>query len=359
MGPPWWPSWSWRPTAGWAEPLGALERHVGGPLPPRLALGQWPVPWTQLPGPESGALFVKREDQSGRRYGGNKVRKLEFILARARSLGQDQLLTGGAAGSHHVAATALYAADLGIAVHAVLVPQPDSAHAREMLRLSAARCASLIPVARPADLPGALLALGRRLGAGCASVPIGGSSPQGLLGSIDLGLEIAEDIQQGLIPMPVRLLLPLGSGGSAVGVWLGLRLAGQRFPVWAIQVSPGPFARRGRLRGLARQALALLPQTSHLEPDLEGLVVDRRWSGAGYGSLDAPTLAALDFGGSVGLAGIEQTYSARALAAALHHRQDGPQIFIHTASSRPIAPLLTGEAPRLPPALAALLGGPP
>src|SRR5690606_39010549 len=77
---------------------------------PWLPIGDFPTPVEPLDlgGATQGAeLWVKRDDLSGRPYGGNKVRKLEFILADAKSRGVERLITVGAVGSHHALATAL------------------------------------------------------------------------------------------------------------------------------------------------------------------------------------------------------------------------------------------------------------
>ena len=96
-----------------------------------IALGQYPTPVVQV-----RQTWVKRDDLTGAAYGGNKVRKLERFFAAAEAEGKRRILTVGAVGSHQVVATAIYGRDLGFAVDAVLVPQPDSAHARANVGLA-------------------------------------------------------------------------------------------------------------------------------------------------------------------------------------------------------------------------------
>ena len=79
---------------------------------------------------------MKNDGVSAEPYGGNKVRKLELVLADAARRGARRLVTTGAGGSHHVLATAIYARAVGLPVVAVLCPQPWTEHAEATLRAS-------------------------------------------------------------------------------------------------------------------------------------------------------------------------------------------------------------------------------
>jgi 1-aminocyclopropane-1-carboxylate deaminase/D-cysteine desulfhydrase-like pyridoxal-dependent ACC family enzyme len=102
----------------------------------RLSLGTYPTPVHELTQASRGgcSLWVKRDDLTGEAYGGNKVRKLEYLLADARARGATRLVTIGAVGSHHVLATTLYGRREGFAVEAALVPQPRTDHVVEVVR---------------------------------------------------------------------------------------------------------------------------------------------------------------------------------------------------------------------------------
>ena len=79
-------------------------------------------------------VWVKHDNATHPRYGGNKVRKLEHLLDEARREGATHLLTAGAAGSHHVLATVVHGAAAGFKVEAVLTPRPRTPHAMATLR---------------------------------------------------------------------------------------------------------------------------------------------------------------------------------------------------------------------------------
>ena len=91
-------------------------------------------------------VWVKRDDQTSSVYGGNKVRKLEFLLGDARQRDAKTLVTAGAWGSHHVLATTLFGTKWGFNVHAVMVPQPLTPHAENNLRCVVGAGAKLHPV---------------------------------------------------------------------------------------------------------------------------------------------------------------------------------------------------------------------
>ena len=90
-----------------------------------------PSPVRQLPltGAEGAELWIKDDGAIGQLYGGNKLRKLQFILPHAQSRGARRLVTVGAVGSHHVLATALLAKTIQLPLTALLFPQPRSDHA--------------------------------------------------------------------------------------------------------------------------------------------------------------------------------------------------------------------------------------
>ncbi|MDP9149111.1 MAG: pyridoxal-phosphate dependent enzyme, partial [Myxococcota bacterium] len=106
-----------------------------------LRLGRYPTPVERValsfvrPSDEA-ELWIKRDDRTHEVVGGNKVRKLEWLLADARSRGARRLVTAGAAGSHHVLATTYFGRREGFDVEAVLVPQPRTAHVVDVLRAS-------------------------------------------------------------------------------------------------------------------------------------------------------------------------------------------------------------------------------
>jgi D-cysteine desulfhydrase len=174
-----------------------------------------------------GPLYVKRDEATARPYGGNKPRKLEWVLGDAQARSISRVMTFGGLGTNHGLATALYAARLGMACDLVLVDQPVDDHVRRRLREHVAAGASIHygrSVFGTAVRALGLLARHPRT----LVIATGGSSLRGVLGFIDAGLELADQIRRGELPEPARIYVAVGTGGTVAGLAAGLSLAGVR-----------------------------------------------------------------------------------------------------------------------------------
>jgi D-cysteine desulfhydrase len=324
----------------------ALRERIGW-----LPLGVFPTPVEPLRLAGAGAdLWVKRDDLSGEPYGGNKVRKLEFVLAEARRQGAGRLVTAGAAGSHHALATTVYGTASGFPVTLVLFPQPLTGHVREVLLQDVALGAELRWVPRMELIPLALRWERFR----CRSerpflIAPGGSDAHGTLGYVNAALELAEQIERGEAPLPARIYLATGTMGTAAGLALGLQLAGLRIPIEAVRITSPIVTNARGLRSLAMRTARLLEDGGTAEVDvdraLEPVSLRGEFIGEGYGQ---PTPQGEDAALRLADAGLalDPTYTAKAAAAllaALLAEREAPVLFWHTLSAR--APL---PADRLP-----------
>lgn len=321
-----------------------LERFPQLDLPWQ-SIGHWPTPLRSV----AEGLWIKDEGQCAPQYGGNKVRKLEFLLAEARQRGLGDVVTVGVAGSHHVFATALYARRMGLRPHALLFPQPDQPHAREMGRLND----SLLESWQPAQHIDTTIAAARTWSAiqlvGRKRpywIPAGGSNALGAIGWVSAGLEIAESVANHEIPPPRRVVVPLGSGGTAAGILVGLRLGGLDSEVLAVRVAPRPISRWWVLRQ-ARGAIRRLGLRATRRLDLSGLSVSDDWLAGGYGHTNAKVLAARERGEQLGIP-VETTYVAKALGACLELQHRGPTLFCATLNSVPLDGLLADAMSEVP-----------
>jgi 1-aminocyclopropane-1-carboxylate deaminase/D-cysteine desulfhydrase-like pyridoxal-dependent ACC family enzyme len=310
----------------------------------RLTLGQYPTPVhhvaaLSVPGCD---LWVKRDDLTHEAYGGNKVRKLEYLLAAARASGAKSLVTVGAAGSHHVLATTYFGVRAGFSIEAVLVPQPRTEHAVEVLRASLALGLRPFPVRSTAAVP---LAIARRIAAGSSFIPLGGSSVTGTMGYVDAARELGTQVRQGAMPEPDFCVVALGSAGTAAGLAAGFAELRMKTRVVGIGVSR-PFAlSRVLALKLARGCARRVGMRDADATWRRQLAFDARFLGAGYGHAtilgDEATRDARE-GAQLAL---DPTYTAKAFAAALWHvraRRASCILYWHTLSSRPIGPLMLG-----------------
>ena len=300
-------------------PLAALD----GALP---RLGWVTEPTSVMPAPELAAevslagLWVKRDDLCPALHGGTKVRKLDTLLAVEPWASAELLASPGAIGSGHLVAVVAAAAELGRRVEVHCFGEPLSDGVLDNLACTASGAAHLcFHPTRPGVMlrhPW-LLSAGRWRGR--AVVPPGATCPDGMLGLVRAGVELAAQVAAGELPRPDRLYLPLGSAGTTVGLLVGLGLAGLLPAVHAVSVVERPLATRGRLRrltaALRRRLVALGVEEAATSP-LPPLVIDRTQLGRGYG---APTPAALDACARLAPAGLflEPVYSGKAMAALL------------------------------------------
>jgi 1-aminocyclopropane-1-carboxylate deaminase/D-cysteine desulfhydrase-like pyridoxal-dependent ACC family enzyme len=347
--------------------LAAESRH--------LRIGDFPTPITSaaLPGNASGApILVKRDDLCAGRYGGNKVRKLEFLLADARARGARRLITAGAMGSHHALATTLHGRAHGFAVTVVLFPQLLTSHVRTVLLLDQALGAELRFTPSMRRVPFALLQarLAHRRESVCV-IPPGGSSVVGTLGYVNAALELAAQIEAGEAPRPARIYVAAGTLGTAAGLALGLAVAGLDVPIVAVRITSSVVTNRHVLRRLVSGTRRLLARGGEALPPVDAALrlVQLRHDqlGDGYGRATAAGAAAARHFAALGLT-LDATYTAKAAAALLADldaqggagagTHAGPPLFWHTLSaSEPLDLLDQVSGDDLPAPFAAYLRG--
>ncbi|MBX7160261.1 MAG: pyridoxal-phosphate dependent enzyme [Acidimicrobiia bacterium] len=285
-------------------------------------------------------IWVKRDDATSSLYGGNKVRKLEYLLAQpARH--EAVVVTGGGTASHHVAATVLYARLLGLETEVALFAQPPNPAAARLRSLLRAYDVATTYAASTSAYPLAMIAATiDALRRGRRPWPIypGGSTPAGILGYVDCGLEIAAAVDAGDCPPPRAVYVALGSGGTAVGLALGLAMGGVETKVRAVRVTDALVNNRTVLAVMEAGTRALLALAgARVGSALETVEIVDGYMGAGYGVQTPESVAALQSAQRLGLPA-EQTYTSKALTAALdaarEHPSDAPVLFVDTASGQ-------------------------
>lgn len=323
----------------------------------RLVIGEFPTPVERL----AGSLYVKRDDRTNATYGGNKVRKLEYLLADARARGARRLLTMGAVGSNQVVALGHFGRAMGFEVEAVLVPQPWSTKAESNVRTALALGVRAIAAPSWSAAP-AFVARHLAFRRHTYFVPLGGSSVRGSLGFVDAAEELARQVREGRMPVPRALVVPVGSGGTAAGLAAGLERAGLPTRVIGAATSPPSIAidlaaRRlallvGRQVGLSRRASLRAAGR---------ITIESRRIGEGYGfsTPEGERAIAEAERFSANLASplvLDPVYTAKGLACALDWSRQHPDevvLYWHTLSATTLS-MGDPEAP-LPAAITRLL----
>ncbi|HMT04052.1 MAG: pyridoxal-phosphate dependent enzyme [Solirubrobacterales bacterium] len=312
---------------------------------PHLVLGDAPTPVRELPAFADGVNGIWLKDESGfgnGGWGGNKVRKLEWLLPDVKRRKRKTILTFGGLGTNWGLATALYAREMGIHTALALIDQPRDEHVEaqlERLRASGAtihftrsknRTVLLAPwlVARHMSGPRPPYVL-----------PSGGSSPLGALGYVETAFEIAAQVKSGELPEPGYVVVPAGSGGTAAGLALGFAIAGLPVQTVGVIVTEHLKLDDAAIGRLARKSAALLRErgADFPEPQLN-LEMTGQWLGDGYGTPTAESERAIELTRQSGLE-LDPVYTAKAMAALLARSRAGdfgsrPVLFINTNGPR-------------------------
>jgi len=304
---------------------------------PRAGIGSFPTPVEEafefgsaLGVPE---LYLKREDRAGERYGGNKIRKLDFLLGEALAEDCTRVLTTGGIGSHHVLATCIYARELGLDPAAVQFPQPVTDHVRENLRALASTDPDLTLAGSVYRLPYHFLRarLAARRDDDLYYVPPGGSSPTGTLGFVEAAGELERQVSRGELPEPDVVVVPASSGGTLAGLQVGLDDTTLDTRVVGVRVVEWYAGNRFRIARLANRTASLLGLPGNYGwRDIDLL---SGYLGDGYAEPSARGSRARTIAAEYGLA-LDPTYTAKTVAAIAGEFDDERVLDWHTLSSR-------------------------
>jgi len=284
---------------------------------PRARLGRFPTPVERLTGfRDVESLYVKHEDLSSDVLGGNKVRSLEFLLGRTAK--GDTVLTIGGEGSTHVLATAVHAARLGAKTIAVRWRHDMHPAAREVGARAASVCGEIVTASNfiTAMLPLLRLRLTRQ----ARYIPLGGSSALGTLGHVNAALELADQVEHGELPRPARVVVPLGSGGTAAGLALGFAIAGLETVVVGARVGPRIGANAWRVFRIVEQTRTLIARYTGRAPPVvrrDRLLVSHDLYGGAYARPHPTAEHAAVLVDALRGWRLDATYSAKAFAVAL------------------------------------------
>ena len=277
-------------------------------------------------------LWIKRDDLCADPIGGNKVRALEFLLAGLHE--GDRVVTVGSAGSTHALAVATHASRLGARVLVGRWKQEMNPSATRVAARTS-RVASESPVfASPAFAYAWALTQHLR---GARWIAAGGSTPLGVLGHVNAGLELVEQIDAGALPSPAAVVVPLGTGGTAAGLLQAFAIARRDITVLGVRVVPRVVARQAHVLRLANRTARLIERVageSVQRVKRTALVVAHEQYGGAYGRETPAARAAIEAARLAGSVGLDATYSAKAFAFARGAAEREPTLFWLTFDSR-------------------------
>jgi 1-aminocyclopropane-1-carboxylate deaminase/D-cysteine desulfhydrase-like pyridoxal-dependent ACC family enzyme len=238
------------------EAFPALEEKI-----PRIPIGRFPTPAQETPALADalgvGRLFVKRDDLTHPVYGGNKVRKLEFILADAVKRGYKKVITFGGIGSNHFLATTIHAAEHGLGTIGVLVPQPVTEHVKHNMLCDIHFGAEMHLAGGYAEATAMALKVmaetALKDGKPPYLIPTGGSAVAGVIGYVNAAFELKRQIEEGALPEPDYIFVAVGTAGTASGLIAGCRAAGLKTRVVGVKVTDWVVGNTVVLSSLANQ----------------------------------------------------------------------------------------------------------
>ncbi|MFT4076739.1 MAG: D-cysteine desulfhydrase family protein [Asticcacaulis sp.] len=310
---------------------------------PRLRLAQLPTPLEDavhlsraLGGPR---ILFKRDDLTGVGLGGNKVRKLEFIMARALAEGADTLIVCGGYQSNLARITAAMAKRAGLAVELVLGGVPGEAQLRQgnllLDELLGANVTFVETVPRW-DFGDSLERVAdqvRARGGHPFIMPLGGSGPEGMAGYICATAEMLAQFDA-MSVQPDRLVVGIGSGGTYSGLLLGKLNLGGQYRLTGISVSRTQDYLHEAIpeaAGLGAQMLGLAHR-----PTVSELDVHDGYVGDSYGALTPACVEAINLVARTEGVFLDPVYSGKAMAGLIdliRQRQiakDETVVFLHT-----------------------------
>lgn len=303
---------------------------------PRAELGRFPTPVEQLR-ELSPSLWIKRDDLCGNPMGGNKVRALEFLLGDVKA--EERVVTVGSVGSTHALAVVTYGKRIGATVGVGRWRQEmNEAAERVSQRLTRDLRRNPAPTFR-SPIGAYAWALLERL-RGARMIAAGGSAPLGVLGHVNAGLELVEQIDAHLLPQPKYVIVPLGTGGTMAGLALAFAIAQREITVIGARVVPRLVGRRARVLRLARRTAALIESLTketlpRVKPTAVQIVHDVY--GGAYGRETPAARAAAERLHAVSRIQLDATYSAKAFVLALELAAREPTLFWLTFDSRILA----------------------
>ena len=291
--------------------------------------------------PFSDHAWIKRDDLTHAAYGGNKIRKLEFILAQAIAQGAKRIVTFGAIGTNHGVATAMMCRQYGLECVIYLFDQPLTDTVTQNLRLMHVYGAKLV---YKGSLFGTVLAYYTspyRIQKGSYFLFAGGSNVVGSLAFVNALVELRDQVDQGLCAMPAIIVCPVGSGATLAGLSYGCQILGLDTQVIGVRVAPrnlGPFAactEQTVYKLMGELHLFLKGHTDRQMPPPQRPTLLDEYFGEGYGVATEKGKRAMQTFHAAGIT-LEQTYTAKAAAAFLDllERHQSPVLFWNTYNSR-------------------------
>lgn len=314
---------------------------------PRVFLAHLPTPLERLDrltkelgGPE---IWIKRDDCTGLSTGGNKTRKLEFLMAEALAQGADTVITQGATQSNHARQTAAFSAKLGLACHILLEDRTGSNDANyntngnvlldHLHGATTSRRAGGVDMAAEMEL---LADQQRAEGRKPYVIPGGGSNPTGALGYVNCAFELVGQANDRGLQID-HIVTATGSAGTQAGLITGLKALNAGIPLLGIGVRAPKEKQEENVFALAQRTAEKLGCTGVVQRG--DVVADTTYVGKGYGIPREDTLEAIRMFAQLEGLLLDPVYSGKGAAGLIdlvrkgHFTRGQRVVFLHTGGA--------------------------
>lgn len=314
---------------------------------PKIQLAHLPTPLehlerlsAELGGPE---IWIKRDDCTGLSTGGNKTRKLEFLMAEAQAKKADMVMTQGATQSNHARQTAAFAAKLGMRCHILLEDRTGSkdpnynANGNVFLDYLHGATAEKRPAGLDmnAELEKAADVM-RATGKTVYTIPGGGSNPTGALGYVNCALELVYQANERGLRLD-HLVTATGSSGTQAGLVVGLKAINAQIPLLGIGVRVPKPVQEENVFKLACKTAEKLGCPGVVER--QDVVANTDYVGEGYGIPAPSTIEAIEMFAQLEGILLDPVYSGKGAAGLIdlirkgHFKKGERVVFLHTGGS--------------------------
>lgn len=314
---------------------------------PRLFLAHLPTPLerldrlsAELGGPE---IWIKRDDCTGLSTGGNKTRKLEFLMAEAEAQGAEMVMTQGATQSNHARQTAAFAAKLGMRCHLLLEDRTGSNdpnyNGNGNVLLDRLHGATIEKCAGGLDMNAELEAAAGRLraqGVKVYTIPGGGSNPTGALGYVNCAYELIGQANDRGLALD-HIVTATGSAGTQAGLIVGLKAINANVPLLGVGVRAPKPKQEENVYNLALATAEKLGCPGVVAR--ADVVADTDYVGAGYGIPRDDTIEAIRMFAELEGILLDPVYSGKGAAGLIDYIRKGRfrkgerVVFLHTGGA--------------------------
>lgn len=289
-------------------------------------------------GSGSPRIYIKRDDLTGLAYGGNKARKLEYLVADALARNATVLVTEGVVQSNHARMTAAAAVLAGLKSYLILDARNGADEQGNLLlnRMMGAECGIVPTVEERIAARTSVPAMLRERGERPYFIPTGGSNALGSLGYVRAVHEIDSQLLA-LEEEPEAIYFPTGSQGTLAGLVVGSNVFGSAWTPLAVAVEGDEHEIRADAAPLVNETIALSEAGVTIAPD--EIVVEGNFSGEGYGIPTDAGLEAIHLLAKTEAIFLDPVYTGKAMSALIAHVREGrytPKqsiVFMHTGGT--------------------------